>query len=266
MRYPYPGPHALTRTVHYGRYARVIRLESHFLVEITSLSKELHMPTNMEPAFCVEIDGVSRYRSAATLADDPAGLTCSVTVGLEWAAHGRAGALLGYPTFEAAAKEVKAGKHDALLVAGAYPEIRSFFFDPALRAVEAFVAPLPDIVLAAPAHNAKQSTEFTKLYYHPATYKLLESLDRVSLMETEQVTSNSLACRRATDDSGHAVAITNATCAEHYGLNVIDVLSAGTPMSFVVFERGRLRGRTFAGYRSPGESHPQAQGVRKIEV
>ncbi|MFD6887637.1 hypothetical protein [Streptomyces sp. NPDC059957] len=201
------------------------------------MSTELHIPTNMDPAFCMEIDGVPRYRSAATLADDPAGLTCSVTVGLEWAARGRAGALFGYPIFEAAAEKVKAGKHDALLVAGAYPEIRAFFFDPALRAVEAFVAPIPDMVLAAPAQNAKKYTEFAKIYYHPATYKLLELIDGVSLKETEQVTSNSLACRRAMVDSGHAAAITNVTCAEHYGLNVIDVLSAGTPMSFVVFER-----------------------------
>ncbi|MFI0906882.1 hypothetical protein ACH4TE_25685 [Streptomyces sioyaensis] len=195
------------------------------------------MTTNVEPAFCTEVDRVSHYKSAATLADDSAGLTCSVIVGREWAAQGRAGALLGYPTFEAAAENVKAGKHDALLVAGAYPEIRSFFFDPALRAVEAFVAPLPDMVLAAPDQNAKRATEFSKIYYHPATNKLLQSLDRVSLVETEQVTSNSLACRRAMVDSGHAVAITNATCAEHYGLTVINVLSTGTPMSFVVFER-----------------------------
>ncbi|MEU7159821.1 hypothetical protein [Streptomyces chrestomyceticus] len=194
------------------------------------------MPTDLEPAFRTEVDGVTRYRSAATLADDPAGLTCSVTVGLQWAARGRAGALLGYPTFEAAAARVKSGKHDALLVAGAYPEIRSFFFDPALRAVEAFVAPLPDMVLATPGRHAKPA-EFSKIYYHPATNKLLESLDGVGLLEAEQVTSNSLACRRAMVDTGEAVAITNATCAEYYGLTVIDVLSAGTPMSFVVFER-----------------------------
>ncbi|MFF5563664.1 hypothetical protein ACFY7Z_16425 [Streptomyces sp. NPDC012623] len=206
------------------------------------MSTELHVPTGLEPAFHTEVDCVPRYRSAATLADDPAGLTCSVTVGLKWAARGRAGALLGYPTYEAASENVKTGKHDALLVAGAYPEIRSFFFDPALRAVEAFVAPLPDMVLAAPGRRTQRATEFLKIYYHPATNKLLESLDGVRPVETEPVTSNSLACRRAMVDTGRAVAITNATCAEYYGMTVIDVLSIGTPMSFVVFERAEDAG------------------------
>lgn len=195
------------------------------------------MPTDLEAAFRAEVDHTPDYRSAATLADDPAGLTCSVTVGMRWAAKGRAGTLFGYPTFEAAAENVKSGRHDALLVAGAYPEIRRFFFDPELRAVEAFVAQLPDMVLAVPDRGGKGAAGPSKIYYHPATIHLLESLDRVDLMDTEPVTSNSLACRRAMADARRAMAITNSVCAEHYGLTVMKVLSAGTPMSFVVFER-----------------------------
>ncbi|WP_329325150.1 hypothetical protein [[Kitasatospora] papulosa] len=203
------------------------------------MSAEICISANREPAFYTEVDYVPYYRSAATLADDPAGLTCSVTIGREWAARGRASALLGYPTFELAAENVKAGRHDALLVAGAYPEIRSFFFDPELRAVEAFVAPLPDIVLAAPHKNAawNKSADSSKIYYHPATITLLKSISRDNLIEGEEVASNSLACRRAMEDTGAALAITNAICAEYYGLTVITTLSVGTPMSFVVFER-----------------------------
>ncbi|MGW2105783.1 hypothetical protein [Streptomyces sp. NPDC001948] len=195
------------------------------------------MPDVPEPAFRGETNRVGHYRSAATLADDPAGLTCSVDAGMKWAVEGRASALIGYPTFESAAESVKAGRHDAFLVAGAYPEIRSFFFDPELKAVEAFIATLPDMVLAAPDQNANGATEFSRIYHHPATVPLLATISRSSLSRTEQVTSNSLACRRAMAETGKAAAITNAICAEHYGLSVIDVLSAGTPMSFVVFER-----------------------------
>ncbi|MFF3216350.1 hypothetical protein ACFYYB_37755 [Streptomyces sp. NPDC002886] len=188
-------------------------------------------------AFSTDITPATRYLSVATLADDPAGLTCSVTVGMRWAAtHGRAGRLLGYPSFELAAATVKEGRHDALLVAGAYPEIRSFFFDPQLRAVEAFIGTLPDMVLAAPEDHAALP-RFDIVHYHPATRVLFEAGVENRTLDAVQATSNSAACRSALDDPRAAAAITNQTCADHYGLKTIEVLSAGTPMSFVVFER-----------------------------
>ncbi|MFD6528415.1 hypothetical protein [Streptomyces sp. NPDC060184] len=188
-------------------------------------------------AFTAEVVHTPRYRSAATLADDPAGLTCSVTVGMRWAsAKGRAGRLSGYPSFELAAESVKDGRHDALLVAGAYPEIRSFFFDPRLRAVEAFVSALPDMVLAAPEEHAALR-RFDTVYYHPATRVLFETSVEGRTDRAIQATSNSTACRDALENPGRAAAITNQLCADHYGLRTLEVLSAGTPMSFVVFER-----------------------------
>jgi hypothetical protein len=188
-------------------------------------------------AFTTEITPVVRYRSAATLADDPAGLTCSVTVGMRWAeAQGRAGRLFGYPTFELAAESVKEGRHDALLVAGAYPEIRSFFFDPRLSAVEAFVSTLPDMILAAPEEHASLH-HFDTVHYHPATRVLFEAGPASRTDNAVQATSNSAACRDALENPGRAAAITNQICADHYGFKTIEVLSAGTPMSFVVFER-----------------------------
>ncbi|MGK5729550.1 hypothetical protein [Streptomyces sp. URMC 124] len=186
--------------------------------------------------FSAEISPATRYASVATLADDPAGLTCSVTVGTRWAATGKASRLFGYPSFEAAADSVKDGRHDALLVAGAYPEIRTFFFDPELRAVEAFVGPLPDMVFAAPPEDASLD-RFDVVHYHPATRRLFESRVSGRAAESFHATSNSAACKAALAHGGRAAAITNATCAEHFGLEVIEVLSAGTPMSFVVFER-----------------------------
>ncbi|MEE4546841.1 hypothetical protein V2S66_33355 [Streptomyces sp. V4-01] len=197
------------------------------------MTTELTLPV---APFSADVEHEPRYDSAATLADDPAGLTCSVTVGMRWGAQGKCRRLLGYPSFELAAETVKSGRHDALLVAGAYPEIRSFFFDPELRAVEAFVSPLPDMVFAAPLEHASQE-RFDTVHYHPATTRLFESSVRGRTEHALTASSNSAACRSALEDSGRSAAITNQTCADHYGLKTLEVLSVGTPMSFVVFER-----------------------------
>ncbi|MEU1401382.1 hypothetical protein ABZ471_03275 [Streptomyces sp. NPDC005728] len=193
-------------------------------------------PEGISPRFHADIPAAPRYASVATLADDPAGLTCSVTVGLRWgASSGKAGRLLGYPSFEEAAESVKDGRHDALLVAGAYPEIRTFFFDAGLSAVESFISPLPDMVFAAPEHNAALE-RFDTVHYHPATRVLFETHVQGRTNDAVQATSNSAACRDALENPGQAAAITNRTCADHYGLTTLKVLSRGTPMSFVVFE------------------------------
>jgi hypothetical protein len=190
---------------------------------------------NLSPRFLADIPATPRYATVATLADDPAGLTCSVTVGLRWgASSGKAGRLLGYPSFEAAAESVKDGRHDALLVAGAYPEIRTFFFDAGLSAVESFISPLPDMVFAAPEHHARLE-RFDTVHYHPATRVLFETHIQDRTNDAVQATSNSAACRDALENPGRAAAITNRTCADHYGMTTLKVLSRGTPMSFVVF-------------------------------
>ncbi|MDT0343969.1 type 2 periplasmic-binding domain-containing protein [Streptomyces litchfieldiae] len=187
------------------------------------------------PAFSTRIEPEPLYGSVATLADDPAGLTCSVTVGLRWA-PGNTSRLFGYPSYELAAETVRRGRHDALLVAGAYPEIRMFFFDSGLRAAEAFVTPLPDIVFAAPIDSASLE-HFDRVHYHPATKLLLESRVLARTDRAVPATSNSGACRDALSGAGSAAVITNQICADHYGLKTIEVLSAGKPMGFVVFAR-----------------------------
>ncbi|MFD1149822.1 hypothetical protein [Saccharothrix hoggarensis] len=117
-----------------------------------------------------------QYRSLATLADEPSGLTCSVIVGRRWARN-RVASVVGYPRFELAAERVLAGDHDVLLVPSAYPDIRKFFFNPELRAVDTFLSTLPDMVFAVPAgaaDGAADSDEFDVLYHHPATRALVE--------------------------------------------------------------------------------------------
>jgi hypothetical protein len=187
------------------------------------------------PAFSEDVAPQPRYASLATLADDPAGLTCSVTVGLEWA-PGNAAQVLGYPSYELAAETVKSGRHDALLVASAYQEIRLFFFDTELRATDAFVRPLPDMVFAVPSRSAA-AEHFDDVHYHPATKKLLESRVHDRTTNAVTATSNSAACRDAMSNPGAAAVITNQTCADHYGLKTLEVLALGKPMGFILFER-----------------------------
>lgn len=171
------------------------------------------------------------YDSVATLADEAAGLTCSVTIGRRWA-RGRARSVVGYPRFELAAEGVRDGRHDVLLVPSAYPEIRDFFFDSKLHAFETFLGTLPDMVFAVPEGTPDQDLDV--LFHHPATRSLVETL---GVSNPVHSTSNSAACREAVAYDGAAGAVTNQTSADHYGLRTVKVLSAGTPMGFVVFRR-----------------------------
>lgn len=186
-------------------------------------------------AFSAKIEHFLPYASVATLADDSAGLTCSVIVGLQWAKR-KANKLFGYPSYNIAAETVRRGRHDALLVAGAYPEIRRFFFDSELQATDAFVNPLPDFVFAAPQRSAL-AKRFDSVHYHPATVALLDSKIGARADNALTASSNSSACRDALSNPGVASVITNQICADNYGLTTIEVLASGKPMCFVVFER-----------------------------
>ncbi|HEY9473604.1 MAG TPA: hypothetical protein VIS06_07085 [Mycobacteriales bacterium] len=189
------------------------------------------------------------YSSVATLADEPVGLTCSVAVGRVWGSD-RADSLAGYPSFELAAQTVKSGQHDVLLVPSAYPDIRSFFFDPQLEAVESFLQPLPDMVLAVP--EAVDPEHLDLVFHHPATTALVERIsDRVT--RAVLATSNSAACRMVLEHHGavdptdkvKVGAVTNQLCSDHYGLRTVEVLAAGTAMCFVVFRRKDSGGRQY---------------------
>jgi hypothetical protein len=191
--------------------------------------------SNSTAAFVERISFRPRFASVATLGDEPTGLTCSVIAGRRWA-PGNAAAVLGYPSFELAAAAVRTGEHDALLVPAAYPEIRNFFFDAALKAVETFLDRLPDMVLALPA-GTPGGRHLDVVYHHPATVNLVRQLP-YDVAAARHASSNSAACRDAlAHTGGSAAAVTNQTSADHYGLRTVDVLAAGTAMGFVVFVR-----------------------------
>ncbi|GAB2892410.1 hypothetical protein [Streptomyces mayteni] len=189
--------------------------------------------TLVRAAYSSPILPTFRYGSVATLADEPDGLTCSVAAGVEYFS-GLAENLTGYPSFELAAASVRLRENDALLVPGAYPEVRGFFFDPELAAVDVFLTTLPDMVLVA--SDGGRAESYGRLCHQPATLRLLDRIDK-SFDEVLPASSNTTAVRDILQGHPDTLAVTNRIVADHHGLDVVQVLARGTSMAFIVFER-----------------------------
>lgn len=194
---------------------------------------------NEEPAYRGPVPVDYRYDAVATLADEPVGLTCSVAVASKHF-RGLARKVHGFPSFESAASEVRQGRADALLVPAAYPEIRRFFFDSALRATSSFLAELPDMVLVA--SKAHEDDRYARLYHHPATQQLLDELPFI-YDEAVPVSSNTAAAASLIADDENCLAITNRLVADHHELKPLRVLAHGESMAFIVFERNEVDSR-----------------------
>lgn len=152
-------------------------------------------------AYKEDVSFEPEYQSIATLADESVGLTCSVTVGRAWA-RGRANTVVGYPEFELAAETVRTGEHNLLLVPAAYSNIRNFFFDSSLRAIDAFLHQLPDMVFAIP--NTERADRLETVFHHPATESLVQQLPNDG-WSAVHASSNSAACRAALERPGPRV-------------------------------------------------------------
>ncbi|OLL78287.1 hypothetical protein Ae168Ps1_0693 [Pseudonocardia sp. Ae168_Ps1] len=186
------------------------------------------------PAYSFTFTSRHRYNSISTLADEPDGLTCSVEVALH-EFRGLTGRIDGYPSFEEAAQVVLDGFSVGLLVPAAYPEIRRFFFNPGLTAVETFIASLPDIVLITSEGAETKESQFDILYHHPATLELTSKLS-VKYNHRVEVSSNTDAGVRLTKEA-RSLAVTNRLVAEHHRREPLQVLAKGERMAFVVFAR-----------------------------
>jgi len=185
--------------------------------------------------FSERVDPRIPYRSAATLADEPLGLTCSMTAARQWAQEHRTTRILnGYPSFERAAESVRAGQDEVFIVPSAYSKIDTFFFDRDFRALDSILSQLPDMVLASA--DCRESEEIHILYHHPATEHLLRLLAPVEPL-AQAVSSNSMAARLARKSDRPSAAITNRLCADSYRLQVLKSLATGVMMNFVVFGR-----------------------------
>ncbi len=169
------------------------------------------------------------YPVLGTLCDEPSCLTCSFSIARQW---GKAERIDPYPTYEEAANDVKLGKIDACLVAGAYPKLGFLIFDEDLMVKETFVMRIPSLVLVG--IEPKKPAHVKTLFHHPATVPLLPETG-VDYDEHEFVTSNSKACTTLLARPDQAIAITNRLCAHHFGLHIYNVLRPGTMMPWLVF-------------------------------
>lgn len=121
-----------------------------------------------------------------------------------------------------------------VLVPAAYPCIRNFIMDDALKVGETFIYDIPDLVLVAKS----ELLIYDVIYLHPATQSLL-SKTGVSYYEMVLVNSNSIACEEAIK-SEKACAITNKSCAAAYNLVIRRVLRKSIHMPFIIFEENNI--------------------------
>jgi hypothetical protein len=170
------------------------------------------------------------YSSLGTLCDEPNGLTCSFYVAQKW---GQAERIVPYPTFEAAAEDVKRGSISAFLVPGAYPQLGSFIMDNKLVARETFIMQIPALVVAGIPNLPPEKVDV--LFHHPATAPLLSEV-QINFQRNEFVPSNSKACECLPLQNAHScIAITNELCLHYYRLNLYQVLRPSIQMPWICF-------------------------------
>ena len=71
--------------------------------------------------------------------------------------------------------------------------------------------------------------------YLPATNPLLNDINNVIWDKQENVSSNTVACLKVLESENTSCAITNAVCAQKYGLSVNKIIRKGINMPFVIF-------------------------------
>ena len=162
--------------------------------------------------------------AVATLASSTTATTCCAIV-----ARQKRFRLIPASSFEEASTMVKRGSAEFLLVPGAYPKIRVFLMDPALRLVDAFIYEIPELVVAS-----KKGTPppYRAMYAHPATQPFWDNLGAPVI----EVQSNDAAAAAAAShpDSG---CITNSAAARAFDLVIVQVLRMKSPMSWNLFQR-----------------------------
>lgn len=148
---------------------------------------------------------------------------------------GKTREIFPFKSFEEAADALKQGCLDAILVPGAYPKINAFIMDSELRAVKVFIQKIPALVSAC--KGSVTATAFNNIFHHSAVTPLLEELD-CSWEKSTVASSNSEACRMHLTSSNSSSCITNALCAAHFELSILQVLRGGISMPWICFGKG----------------------------
>ena len=173
-----------------------------------------------------------------TLGKDSNDVTCSVL-----AARSLDGdfTIAGFSEFELAAESLLKDNIDAMVVPGAYPHISKFIMNEQFAVLDVFTYIIPPLVFASKYTVTKDKYEI--LYNHPATNPLLKDICNTKWCEQQNVSSNTVACLKVLESDHVSCAITNAMCAERYGLSIHQVIRAGIKMPFVIFKK-----KTNGGY------------------
>ena len=146
-----------------------------------------------------------------------------------------------FSEFEFAADALRMGTIDAMVVPGAYPNISKFIMNKQFRVVEVFTYVIPAIVFAS--KSVLTDNIYDVLYNHAATNSLLDDIDSAKWHKQKNVSSNTVACLEVLGSESTCCAITNAACANKYGLLIHQVIRASINMPFVIFEKNEMEGR-----------------------
>ena len=177
----------------------------------------------------MRMNGIS---TIGTLGKDTNDVTCSV---LAAKSLGNIFTIAAFSKFEFAAESLINNNIDAMVVPGAYPNIASFIMNEHLSVMDVFTYKIPPLVFASKYMTC--ANEYDILYNHPATNPLLHDICNVKWNKQENVNSNTIACLQVLESKHTSCAITNAACAEKYGLTIHKVIRASINMPFVIFTK-----------------------------
>lgn len=166
-----------------------------------------------------------------TLGNDSMGLTCSMDVARRW---GGAESIEPFASFEKASHAVKHGHVDAFLVPEAYPHLNSFIMDSALTASDTFIMEIPSLVFCVAPH--KPVADVQLVFHHAATTALLSEV-AIPWKEAIHASSNVEACHSLLERPEESACVTNALCASHFKLKLIQVLRDSISMPWICFRK-----------------------------
>ena len=172
----------------------------------------------------------SNISTIGTLGNNPNDVTCSI---LAAKSLGNIFKIAAYNEFELAAESLIGENIDAMLVPGAYPNISKFIMNEQIAVMDVFTYIIPPLVFAS--KKAQPNPQYDILYNHPATNPLLGDICKAKWTKQENVSSNTVACLKVLDSKQICCAITNAACAEKYGLLIHQVIRDKINMPFVIF-------------------------------
>lgn len=169
-----------------------------------------------------------------TLGNNPDDVTCSIL-----AAKSLMGqyTVAAFKEFESAAASLAADDINAMLVPGAYPGISKFIMNKQFVVKDMFMYLIPPLVFVS--GNAAIKDKYDILYNHKATNPLLDDIRDTEWTGQMNVSSNTEACLKVLKSEHNCCAITNAVCADKYGLFVHQMLRDRINMPFIIFIRKR---------------------------